>query len=373
MRKEGKKSVLILADGTVFFGKSFGFGGKAAGEVVFNTALTGYEEILTDPSYCGQMVVMCYPHIGNYGINFSDSQSYKVWVSALIVREYSRIYSNWRGKISLGQFLKKNKVVGIEGVDTRAIVRKIREKGSMMAIVSTEIDLPTLKRQLKKTPTIVGRDLVSAVNGSSKAVFRNYVFRRRRNSPLVIVVDFGVKMNIIRHLEKRGLNVAVLGGKSDISDLIRFKPDGVVLSNGPGDPAAVEYGIKLARDLFALNLNERLPVLGICLGHQIMSLAAGAKIFKLKFGHHGGNHPVKNLADGKVEITSQNHNFCVDPLSLPENFSVTHTNLNDGTIEGIRHKVFPVRGVQFHPEAGPGPSDGESVFDEFAAAVFRNR
>ncbi len=369
MRKE-KDAVLLLSDGTLFHGKSFGFSATVIGEVVFNTSLTGYEEIFTDPSYYGQMVAMCYPHIGNYGINFSDSQSYKVWASAVIVREYSQIYSNWRGKISLAAFLKKNRVVGIEGIDTRKLVRKIRNRGSMMGIASTETsNLSVLKKRLANFPSIVGRNLVSVVNRSPKAVFRNYKQGFRKNLPLVAVIDFGVKLNIIKELEKRNLNVIVLSGDVRLSELKKLNPDGVVLSNGPGDPTAVASAISLTRGLLAVSFEKKIPILGICLGHQILSLAAGAKIYKLKFGHHGGNHPVKNLRTGKVEITAQNHNFCVDADSLSKDFFLTHINLNDGTVEGIRHKVLPLIGVQFHPEAGPGPSDAKYIFDDFARLI----
>jgi len=366
-----KDAILILEDGSVFYG--FGFGAKKTkvGEVVFNTALTGYEEILTDPSYCGQIVLMCYPHIGNYGINFKDSESYRIWVEGFIVREYSKIYSNWKAKTSLDHFLKKYGVPGIEGIDTRKIVKKIREKGSMKGIISRdEFNIKTLMKKLKETPSIKGRDLVSIVNRSPYSVFRRYrATERQSDRATVAVIDFGVKLNIIRLLEKVGLRVIVLKGNTELKEILRLNPDGILLSNGPGDPEGVTYGINLARELINYNKEKYLPVLGICLGHQLIGLGSGAKTFKLKFGHHGGNHPVKDLKTGKIEITVQNHNFCVDPETLPSSFEITHINLNDKTLEGMKHKDFPILSFQYHPEGSPGPHDSEYIFQEFKRLI----
>lgn len=367
-----QSTVLMLEDGTVFHGKSFGWKGEKTGEVVFNTSLTGYEEILTDPSYCGQIVVMCYPHIGNYGINFDDRESYKIWVEGFIVREYSKIYSNYRAKISLGEFLKQSRATGMEGLDTRALVRNIREKGSMKGIVSTkDTDIRSLRKKLKESPDILGRDLVSVVNSSSRAVYKNYS-PALSNCKLqtIVVIDFGTKLSIIRLVEKSGFRVNVLKGKTTFQEIISLKPEGVIFSNGPGDPEAVPYGVKLAKELIAYNKEKYLPVMGICLGHQLLSLGAGAKTFKLKFGHHGGNHPVKELKTGKIEITVQNHNFCVDPRTLPGDFEITHRNLNDGTVEGMKHKRFPVMSFQYHPEASPGPHDSEYIFNRFKELIY---
>ena len=374
MKKEND-AVLLLDDGSFFYG--FGFGAKTerTGEIVFNTALTGYEEILTDPSYCGQIVLMCYPHIGNYGINFKDSESFKIWVEGFVVREYSKVHSNWQAKISLEDFLKKYRIPGIEGIDTRKIVKKIREKGSMKAILSRiDLDIKSLTKKLKKAPSIIGKDLVSVVNRSPYSVFRRYrATERQSDRATVAVIDFGVKLNIIRLLEKVGLRVIVLKGNTELKEILKLKPDGVLLSNGPGDPEGVKYGINLARELINYNKENYLPTLGICLGHQLIGLGSGAKTFKLKFGHHGGNHPVKNLKTGKIEITVQNHNFCVDPETISSDFEMTHINLNDGTLEGMKHKYFPVLSFQYHPEGSPGPHDSEYIFQEFKKLIYAKK
>jgi len=364
---KSEKCILLLEDGSFFIGKNFGSSTEKIGEVVFNTSLTGYEEILTDPSYCGQIVLMCYPHIGNYGINFEDSESYKVWVEGFIVREYSRIYSNHRAKTSLDNFLKKHNVPAIEGIDTRKLVKKIREKGSMKGILSTkDFDVRSLKNKLKKSPSITGKDLVNVVNNSKYSVYRKFKSENiNKPYPKIAVIDFGTKLNIIRCLENLNLKVIVLRGNTELKDILKLKPKGVVLSNGPGDPEGVEYGIKLAKELISYNKQNYLPILGICLGHQLIGLGSGAKTFKLKFGHHGANHPVKDLSTNKIEITSQNHNFCIDQQTLKPVFKITHINLNDNTLEGMKHKNFPIMSFQFHPENSPGPKDSKYIFKEF--------
>ena len=370
-----RKAVFLLEDGSYYEGKSFGWTGEKAGEVVFNTSPTGYEEILTDPSYCGQIVVMCFPHIGNYGINFSDSESGKIWAEGFVVGESSKNYSNYGAKISLGEFLKRNKTAGIEGIDTRAIVLKIREHGSMKGIISTkDLNIGSLKEKLSKLPDISTENFVRRVNMSPESAFRRHKPGNVSGEKFVAVIDFGVKLNIVRLLEKSLLNVKILNGDTEIGELMKMNPSGVILSNGPGDPASVSSGIELARGLLEENRKRYIPVMGICLGHQILALASGAKTFKLKFGHHGGNHPVKDLSTGKVEITSQNHNFCVDGKTIKKNFEITHINLNDGTIEGIKHRKYPVIGFQYHPEASPGPHDAGYIFERFRKlVVHRNK
>jgi carbamoyl-phosphate synthase small subunit len=361
-----KKAVLLLEDGTVYNGLSFGWHGEKTGEVVFNTALTGYEEILTDPSYSGQIVTMCYPHIGNYGINFEDGESYKIWLDGVIVKEYSNIYSNYRAKTSLAQYLKDNKVMGFEGIDTRSLVRKLRDKGAMRAIFSAkDTNTASLKKKLKAVPSISDMDLVSKVNKSPVAVYRKFTPKNIKGRPTIAVLDYGIKLNIVRSLQAQGLNVMVLPCNTQLKMLLQLKPDGVFLSNGPGDPESAEYGIKLARDIMNYNKDNYLPLMGICLGHQLIGLGSGAKTFKLKFGHHGGNHPVKDLETTKIEITSQNHNYCVDPDTLPGGFEITHMNLNDNTVEGMKHKTMPIISYQYHPEACPGPRDSSYIFSRF--------
>lgn len=367
---DSNQAVLLLEDGTVFKGKGFGFTGSKTGEVVFNTALTGYEEILTDPSYCGQIVTMCYPHIGNYGINYEDNESYKIWVEGFVVRESSKIYSSHRAKESLDNYLKQNQIVGIEDIDTRHLVRLIREKGSMKGVISSDTnDIRHLKQEIKNTPSILGRDLVKEVNDSDFAVYKKHNQKKENKGPAIALVDFGVKLNIIRNFENLGVKVRVFPANTTIDEILDIEPDGVLLSNGPGDPKAVSYGIELAGDLIDYNKDNRLPLMGICLGHQLIGLGAGARTYKLKFGHHGGNHPVKELSTGKIEITAQNHNFCVDVDTISSDFVPTHINLNDKTIEGIKHKQAPIVSFQYHPEAGPGPHDSQYLFKRFKEMI----
>lgn len=374
------KALLLLEDSTIFEGYSFGSPGEAIGEIVFNTGMVGYQEILTDPSYKGQLVTMTYPHIGNTGINSEDNESARPWLEGMIVHEYSRVVSNWRSEENLDSFLKKWNIVGIEGVDTRQLTRHIRNKGAMRGIISsTTTDVKALARKIQDSPVMLGLDLVRDVTCKKPYQFEpdpnNYEIQEfmpnRKENPILnlVVVDFGVKWNILRNLYYRGFRVTVVPAFTAVEEILDRNPDGVFFSNGPGDPAAVTYGIGIAKSLF-----ERKPLMGICLGHQILSLALGAKTYKMKFGHHGINHPVKNLKTGRVEITSQNHGFAVDPDSFPKGaVEVTHISLNDGTLEGFRHKEFPVLAVQYHPESGPGPHDSRYLFSDFRKMILKDK
>ena len=377
-----KKALIALEDGTIFNGRSFTGNCEVSGEVVFNTSMTGYQEILTDPSYCGQMVTMTYPLIGNYGINFEDIESERIQVKALLVREYQEMPSNWRSLINLADYLKKNNIPGIEGVDTRALTRHIRVKGAMKAAISTtDLDAGSLVKKAKDAPDIVGRDLVREVtcrrpmlwHGGRPVVIDKMLdlFSWPEDTRVwrVVAIDYGVKYNILRSLEKRGCAVLLLPADTDSATINRLAPDGLLLSNGPGDPAAVTYAV----DTIRTQIGTR-PVFGICLGHQLIGLALGGKTFKLKFGHRGGNQPVKDLFTGKVEITSQNHGFCVVMNSLRDReVETSHINLNDGTLEGLVHKRMPLFSVQYHPEASPGPHDSGYLFDRFIEMMRKYR
>ncbi len=358
-----KPAVLLLEDGTRFDGISFGASGESFGEVVFNTSMAGYQEILTDPSYHGQIVTMTYPMIGNYGINDEDVESVKPWVKGFVVREYSKLHSNWRSTGTLDDYLKKNNIVGIEGVDTRKITRHTRDKGAMRGVISSvDLDTESLLGKLKQYPGLVGIDLVQEVTTKEK-----YVWPGSENGPFnVVAYDFGIKYNILRELALRGCKLTVVPAQTSAEDVLAMNPDGVFLSNGPGDPAAVVYAVENIKKILVTNK----PVFGICLGHQLLGLALGGKTYKLKFGHRGGNQPVKDLLTGKVEITSQNHGFCVDIDSLPKgDIDISHINLNDHTVEGLRHKQKPMFCVQYHPEASPGPNDAKYLFDRFIALM----
>lgn len=366
---------LALEDGTVFTGSSIGAAGEVDGEVCFNTSMTGYQEILTDPSYRGQIVTMTYPQIGNYGVNAEDVESHGPKLAGFVVREHSRTESNFRSEQSLSEYLKAHNVVAIESIDTRALVRKIRSAGAMRGVLSTiDLDDASLVAKAKASPGLVGRDLVQEVTPNETFVWSEPLSQWTRldgqqqaseaDGPHVVALDFGMKWNIPRHLVGMGCRVTIVPGTTSAEEIMALDPDGVFLSNGPGDPEPVEYAINTVREL----LGQK-PIFGICLGHQLLSLACGAKTFKMRFGHRGGNQPVQDLTTGKVEITSQNHGFAVDADSLPEDLEVTHLSLNDQTVEGVRHKSVPAFSVQYHPEASAGPHDSHYLFDAFAEAM----
>jgi carbamoyl-phosphate synthase small subunit len=350
-------ALLVLADGTTFEGTAVGHvpdSGVMAGEVVFNTALSGYQEIVTDPSYAGQIITFTYPHIGNYGVNVDDDEAVAPHCRGVIVRDLARRASNWRATEDLRGFLERHEVAGISGIDTRRLARHIRSAGAMPGAFGIA-DRDVLLAAAQADGGTDGRDLVAEVTAP-----KPYVSGPDDAGLLVVAYDFGIKRSIVEHLVHAGCQVEVVPASTTAAEVLAREPDGVFLSNGPGDPAAVEY----ARDNIRALLGK-LPIFGICLGHQIMSLALGASTFKLPFGHHGGNHPVRNLATGRVEITSQNHNYAVDAESLPEGAVVTHLNLNDGDVEGMRAEHLRAFSVQYHPEAGPGPHDARYLFDEF--------
>jgi carbamoyl-phosphate synthase small subunit len=369
------KAILLLEDGTVFEGTAFGAKGQKCGEVVFNTSMTGYQEILTDPSYNEQIITMTYPLIGNCGTNPVDWESPKVFASGFIVKENCAYPSNWRNKDALNDYLESNNVIGLEGIDTRKLVKHIRTKGAMRGIISsTELDTRNLKKELENYPGLVGRDIVKDVTVKKSYCWdkpvtdiSNAVKHKPERKYRVIAFDFGVKQNILKLLCSHGCDVTVVPAGTAGKDVLAQKPDGVFLSNGPGDPAPVTYAVDTVKSLLG-----KVPVLGICLGHQILALALGGRTYKLKFGHRGANHPVKNLSNGAVEITSQNHGFCVDMDSLAnKDIELTHVNLNDNTVEGIRCKKLDAFSVQYHPEASPGPHDSNYLFAEFIKLMAR--
>lgn len=370
------KAVLVLEDGRAFSGASFGAAGEAMGEVVFNTGLSGYQEILTDPSYTGQMVTMTYPLIGNYGITPEDEESGKIQATGFIVKEPSRIVSNFRAAKPLEQYLKEQNVVGIRDIDTRALTRHLRSRGAMRGIISTLTDNgEALVAKARAHESMAGADLATRVTCKAPYEFTEGLWELGKgfNENIkprfkVAAYDFGIKRNILRHLVERGCAVTVFPAKTPVETIAAFKPDGIFLSNGPGDPEAVTYAIDAVKALLG-----KYPIFGICLGHQIMSLALGAKTFKLKFGHRGCNHPVMDIAAGRVvRITSQNHGFSVDGATLPAEVEVTHVSLNDNTVEGVRHKTLPAFSVQYHPEASPGPHDTTIHFDQFIEMMARH-
>jgi len=366
---------LALEDGTVYTGTAFGAAGETFGEVCFNTSMTGYQEILTDPSYCGQIVTMTYPHIGNYGVNPEDVESGKLSLRGFVVRDLCRSPSNFRAQQSLDEYLKAAGVIGLEGIDTRALVRRLRIRGVMTGVLSTiDLDDASLIAKAQNSPSIVGRDLIKEVMPPATFEWQNGLSPWSTLAPThpsvegptphVVAIDYGAKWNILRHLRDSGCRVTVAPGTVTAEEVLNLKPDGVFLSNGPGDPRPLNYAIETIQKLLG-----QVPVFGICLGHQLMGLACGAEIFKLKFGHRGANQPVLNQQTGKVEITSQNHGFAISAENLPPALEVTHINLNDQTVEGLRHKEYPAFCVQYHPEASAGPHDSRYLFDQFRALM----
>jgi carbamoyl-phosphate synthase small subunit len=364
-----KEALLVLRDGRVFRGQALGAEGETSGEVIFNTAMSGYQEILTDPSYRGQIVTMTYPMIGNYGLNDEDVESRKPWVNGLIVKEASAYPSSWRGRRSLDDYLAAHGIVGLQSIDTRALTRHLRDHGSQDGIVSTvERDVARLRERARALPQIVGRDLVREVSVAQPFGWREGGWKCASGYATppparfeVVAYDAGIKLNILRQLSTAGCDVTVVPADTPAEAVLERKPDGVFLSNGPGDPEGVPYLVESVRRLIG-----KVPIFGICLGHQILGLAAGGRTYKLSFGHHGANHPVRDLATGRVEITSQNHNFAVDPASVAgRGWEPSHLNLNDHTCEGLRHRELPVFCVQYHPEASPGPHDANYLFERF--------
>ena len=367
------QAILALEDGRLFRGKAFGAIAERVGEVVFNTSLTGYQEIFTDPSYAGQIVVLTNPHIGNYGTSPSDAESARPYIEGLVVREFSPVSSNWRSTEVADEYLERNGVPVIAEIDTRAVVRHLRANGVMRGVISTAVeDTDALVAKARAHKKMNGTDLASVVSTKK-------TYEWDANEPLnetddkflpaastaagqmhVVAYDFGIKQNILRMLPRENCRVTVVPAKTPAADVLAMEPDGVFFSNGPGDPEPLEYAVANVRAL-----QGKKPIFGICMGHQIFGLALGGKTYKLKFGHHGGNHPIMNLETGKVEITAQNHNFNVDPKSLPEDVAVTHVNLNDQTLAGLKHKTDPMFSVQYHPEASPGPHDSHYLFRQF--------
>jgi carbamoyl-phosphate synthase small subunit len=356
------KAILVLEDGRTFEGVSFGADGEAFGEMVFNTSMSGYQEILTDPSYAGQIVAMTYPLIGNYGINEEDVESRRPWVEGFVVREASRIRSNFRSNTSLQDYLKANNIVGIEHIDTRALVRHIRDKGAMRAGISTvDVDAASLLKKVLEEPEMNNRELASSVTSGSEYEYAAVGEERFH----IVAYDFGVKTNSLREFAKFGCRVTVVPAATSAEEVLRLDPDGVFLSNGPGDPASMTAVVEEIKKLTA----SEMPMFGICLGHQLLGEAFGGTTYKLKFGHRGGNQPIKDLTTGKIEIAAHNHGFAVKADSLPADIEVTHVNLNDDTVAGLRHKTLPVFSVQYHPESAPGPHDSEYLFERFIEAM----
>jgi len=384
------KAILALEDGAIYRGEGFGARATACGEVCFNTSMTGYQEILTDPSYKGQIVTMTYPLIGNYGVNRQDVESWQPHVAGFVIRELSPVVSNWRADFSLAEYLEKYGVPGIQGVDTRALTKRLRVRGALKGVIATgELSEAEAVARAQAWEGLVGVDYVKEVthretflwdpdnrqSANFKLVRGNTTGDARDvRDPLrpadipIVAYDFGLKYNILRRLRQRGFRVQVVPASTPAAEALKHKPAGVFLSNGPGDPAALGYAVQAVADM----LKTGIPIFGICLGHQILGQAFGGKTFKLKFGHRGANQPVKDLETGKVEITSQNHGFAVDPTTLPSDFSVNRVNLNDQTVEGMRHKTKPIFCVQYHPEASPGPHDSTPLFDEFRALIERH-
>ncbi len=388
--------VLVLETGVIFKGNLFGFVKDTFGEVVFNTSLVGYEEVITDPSYKGQIVVMTYPHIGNYGINFEDMESEHIFIEGFVIGEYSKNYSNWRARNTLENVFIKNKIVGIENVDTRSLTRYIRDNGSMTGMITLIKDYSEIKNLIKKVikyPKIRELDLVKTVscvktyNPFSKlkkdCKFKENVFHRypKKTEFKVVIIDCGCKYNILRLLREHKCEIIVVPAETRSEKILSYKPDGIILSNGPGDPQMVSYVFKTVKQIidYEQKTKDLIPIFGICLGHQMLAIAFGGKTYKLKFGHHGTNHPVKNLQTNKIEITSQNHNFVVKYTMVDNKYfldgnnevEITHLNLNDGSCEGLKHTKLPIFSVQYHPESAPGPNDSRYLFDQFLSFMYR--
>ena len=358
MLSSQKPAILALEDGRTFRGRSWAADGEACGEMVFNTSMTGYQEVLTDPSYAGQIVCMTYPLIGNYGVNRADEESDRPWVEGFVVREASRVSSNWRAEESLDDYLKRWDIVAMEGIDTRALVRHIRSKGAMRACISTsDTDEISAVEKARKSPSMENRELASVV--TTKQPYEVELEGRQRFH--VVCYDFGVKRNSLRHLAGLGCRITVVPAATPAAEVLALQPDGIFLSNGPGDPASMNKEVEEIRQL----VEAAVPIFGICFGHQLLGRALGGKTFKLMFGHRGGNQPVKDLKDGRIEITSHNHGFAVEAGSLPAEVEVTHVNLNDRCVEGMQHKTLPIISVQYHPEAAPGPHDAAHHFQRF--------
>lgn len=378
--KAPNKAILALEDSRTFDGEAFGHTGTTTGEICFNTSMTGYQEIITDPSYCGQIVTMTYPMIGNYGVNPEDVESASPHVRGLIIEELSPVASNFRSRQSLGDYFKEYKILGVEGVDTRALTKHLRTAGAMRCCISTELTAEEAIQAAKDSAPMAGSDFVKEVSTA-----KNYHWNlesRLWNIPSVsqqrdgyyeelapakyklVAFDFGIKYNILRSMRQAGFDIEVVNSRSTAEEVLALNPDGIFLSNGPGDPAALGYIHKEVKKLLG-----KKPIFGICLGHQILTHAFGGETYKLKFGHRGGNQPVKDLRTSKISITAQNHGFATNPDFLPNDVEITHINLNDNTVEGIRHKTFPAFSVQYHPEAAPGPNDAKYFFDEFAEMI----
>lgn len=357
---------MVLEDGRAFRGASFGADGEVFGEMVFNTSMTGYQEILTDPSYAGQIVAMTYPLIGNYGVNEEDTESRRPWVEGFVVREASRIASNWRASETLDSYLKRHKIVGIERIDTRALVRHIRDKGAMRAAISSvDLDENSLLEKVLASPEMNNRELASTVTVEKTFDFPADAEQKYH----VVAFDFGVKTNSLREFAKMGCKITVVPAETSAREVLALKPDGIFLSNGPGDPASMK---KVVTEIKKLTETD-VPMFGICLGHQILGQVFGGETYKLKFGHRGGNQPIMDLTTGKVEIAAHNHGFAVEKDSLPAEIEITHVNLNDQTVAGLRHKTLPVFSVQYHPESAPGPHDSEYLFRRFVELMEKEK
>ena len=356
------RALVVLEDGTSFLGWTFAGEGEVSGEVVFTTSMVGYQETLTDPSYRGQIVLFTYPLIGNYGIISGDEESAKIQAAAVLVREYTPYYSNWASEVSLSALLEENGVLGVEGIDTRALTRHLRDKGAMRGVISTlESNVNVLQEKANAHPSMVGLDLASSITELSEPTLLPALGEERCR---IVALDYGVKSSIYRELRSRGASVLAMPGSTPSAEVLAQEPDGVFLSNGPGDPAALKEGVENLRGVLG-----QAPVFGICLGHQLLGLALDCETYKMPFGHHGANHPVRNLRTRKIEITSQNHGFSVREETLPEGVELTHRNLYDGTVEGLRSRILNAWSVQYHPESSPGPRDSGYLFDEFVEAI----